>query len=87
MWFSTCLDVTTHFSSEAKIIVIARCGRWQNERNYEGVWTPSDKDTDKSKVVSMSMDGAPSIGGYNEGFAALLSKEIRYTVVPFHCII
>jgi len=35
----------------------------------------------------MSMGGAPSIGGYNAGFAALFSKANRHMVVPFHSIL
>ena len=58
--------------------------QWQNERTDEGVWTPSDNDTDKSKVVSMSMGGAPYIDEYNARFTALFSKAIRHTAVPFH---
>jgi len=44
-------------------------------------------DTDKSKVVFMLMGGAPYIGGHNARFAALFSKAIRHTAVPFHSIL
>jgi hypothetical protein len=47
----------------------------------------SDLNTDISKIVSVTTDGAPNMVGKNVGFVKLFMEAIRHPLVPFHCII
>ena len=42
---------------------------------------------DISKVVSVTIDGAPSMTGEKAGFVSLFRKEVGHAVIGFHCII
>ena len=42
---------------------------------------------DISKIVSVTIDGAPSMIGEKAGFISLFTKEVGHPVIDFHCII
>ncbi|XP_023612109.1 SCAN domain-containing protein 3-like [Myotis lucifugus] len=47
----------------------------------------SSRQTDISKVVSVTTDGAPCMTGEKAGFVNLFAKEVGHTLIGFHCII
>ena len=46
-----------------------------------------ERNTDMSKIVSVTTDGALNMVGRNDGFVKLFTEVVGHPILPFHCII